>query len=378
MGHQEIYRGTKVRIPIKRKKRGKLSREEMDLELRVLTRLAEGEAVKVSTLRTATAATLPVLAGMVRKKWIARETSAVERDARRTERFAVLIPEARLPSLTAKQQAILAELAACGGELPLAELRRKDLPSSTLQTLVRRGLVRIEERAAAFRMGGLRPTMAEPFELNAPQFDALASVVSALGGFHPFLLFGVTGSGKTAVYLEAMQRALDRGMSSILLVPEIGLTPQTVGLLDAAFGEQGGAAALGADAGGAQRAVAADQAGRGADCGGDAVGDFCAGAGAGADSGGRGARPELQAGGDAALQRARCGRDAGQAGGSGGGAGVGDAFAGELAELGAGEVCAHRDQGPGDEPAAARGGTDRHAARVQGDGEGAAFFAVAD
>ncbi|MDR3792175.1 MAG: primosomal protein N' [Terracidiphilus sp.] len=217
------------------KGRGKLSAEERDLELRVLDRLAEGEAVKVSTLRTATGATLPVLAGLVRKKWIVRETSAVERDARRTERFAVLIPEARLPSLTEKQQAILAELAACGGELPLAELRRKELPSSTLQTLVRRGLVRIEERAAAFRMGGLRPS-SEEFKLNGPQMDALASVVTALGAFHAFLLFGVTGSGKTAVYLEAMQRALDKGMSSILLVPEIGLTPQTVGLLDAAFG----------------------------------------------------------------------------------------------------------------------------------------------
>jgi primosomal protein N' (replication factor Y) len=220
------------------KRKGRLSAEQQDLELRVLTRLAEGEAVKVSTLRTATAATQPVLTGLVRKKWIARETSAVERDARRTERFAVLIPEARLPPLTEKQQAILAELAACDGELPLAELRRKDLPSSTLQTLVRRGLVRIDERAAAFRMGGLTPTMTEPFKLNPPQLDALASVVSALGKFHSFLLFGVTGSGKTAVYLEAMQRALDRGLSSILLVPEIGLTPQTVGLLDAAFGDQ--------------------------------------------------------------------------------------------------------------------------------------------
>ena len=63
-------------------------------------------------------------------------------------------------------------------------------------------------------------------------------VVTALGAFHPFLLYGVTGSGKTAVYLAAMQRALDRGLSSILLVPEIGLTPQTVGLLDAAFGDK--------------------------------------------------------------------------------------------------------------------------------------------
>ena len=88
--------------------------------------LASGEPVKVSTLRTATAASLPVLAGMVRKKWIARETAAAERDARRMERFAVLVPETRLPRLTEKQQAILAELAACGGELPLAELRRRE------------------------------------------------------------------------------------------------------------------------------------------------------------------------------------------------------------------------------------------------------------
>jgi primosomal protein N' (replication factor Y) len=216
-------------------RRGKLSTEELELELRVLERLAAGEPVKVSTLRTATAATLPVLAGMLRKKWIARETSAVERDARRTERFAVIIPEARLPALTQKQQAIMAELAACSGELPLAELRRKGLPSSTLQTLVRRGLVRIEERAAAFRLGGLEPAR-EPTRLNEPQIDALASIAGALGTFQAFLLHGVTGSGKTAVYLAAMQRALDRGLAAILLVPEIGLTPQMAGLLDAAFG----------------------------------------------------------------------------------------------------------------------------------------------
>jgi primosomal protein N' (replication factor Y) len=174
---------------------------------------------------------------MLRKKWIARETSAMERDARRTERFAVLLPESRLPSLTPNQQAILAELAACGGEMPLAELRRKDLSSSTLQTLVRRGLVRIDERPMAFRLGGIAGAV-PPLRLNEPQTEALASIASALGEFHPFLLHGVTGSGKTAVYLAAMQRALDRNLAAILLVPEIGLTPQTVGLLDAAFGSR--------------------------------------------------------------------------------------------------------------------------------------------
>jgi primosomal protein N' (replication factor Y) len=217
------------------KSAGKLSPEEQDMQRKVLDRLASGEPVKVSTLRTATAATLPVLAAMLRRKWIARETFAMERDARRTERFAVLLPETRLPSLTQNQQSILAELAACGGELPLAELRKKELSSSTLQTLVRRGLVRIDERPMAFRLGGIGGS-AGPLRLNEPQTEALASIASALGAFHAFLLHGVTGSGKTAVYLAAMQRALDRGLASILLVPEIGLTPQTVGLLDASFG----------------------------------------------------------------------------------------------------------------------------------------------
>ncbi|UWZ82718.1 replication restart helicase PriA [Occallatibacter riparius] len=211
--------------------------EEQNTPRRILERLASGDPVKVSTLRTASGASLSDLAALVRKKWIARETAAAERDARRTERFAVLIPEARLPALSTNQQAILAELAACGGEIPILELRKRGLSNATLQTLVRRGLVRIDERAAAFRLGGIERS-SPPIRLNESQTEALASIASALGAFHPFLLHGVTGSGKTAVYLAAMQRALDRNLASILLVPEIGLTPQTAGLLDAAFGSK--------------------------------------------------------------------------------------------------------------------------------------------
>jgi len=119
----------------------------------------------------------------------------------------------------------------------LAELRRKELPSSTLQTLVRRGLV-AHRRAARRLSPGWFAGAAWAVAPQRATSEALASLAAALGGFHPFLLHGVTGSGKTAVYLAAMQRALDRGLSSILLVPEIGLTPQTVGLLDAAFGQK--------------------------------------------------------------------------------------------------------------------------------------------
>ena len=359
------------------KRRGKLPAEELDMERRVLERLAAGEPVKVSTLRTATAATLPVLAALVRKKWIARETTAVERDARRTERIAVLIPEARLPVLTEKQQAILAELAACGNELPLAELRRRDLPSSTLQTLVRRGLVRIEERPAAFHLGGLQPATA-PHRLNEPQVEALAYDCRRAGSFPSVFAAWRDRVGQDG----GLPGGHAEGAG-----PGPGVDSAGAGdWLDAADGRAagrgvwgaGGAAALRANAGRTQRAVAADPAGRCSDCGGHPVGDLCAGAEPGADSGRRGTRPELQAGGDATLQRPRCGGDAGQAGRRGGGDGLGHAVAGELAEFGHRQVHADRDAGSGDEPSAARGGTDRHAARVPGDGAGAIVFKGAD
>jgi primosomal protein N' (replication factor Y) (superfamily II helicase) len=224
----------------KGKERCRLSQETWSVNRRILARLASGEPVKVSTLRTATAANLADLTRLVRKKWIARETFAAERDARRMERFAVRTPEAAMAdgsALTQKQKAILSELSARGGEMALADLRRRNLSSSSLQTLVRRGMVRIEERAAAFHLGGLPPAAAAT-ALNDAQRAALETLASSLGAFHPFLLHGVTGSGKTAVYLAAMQQALDRGFSSILLVPEIGLTPQSVGLLDQAFGQR--------------------------------------------------------------------------------------------------------------------------------------------
>ena len=248
------------------KRKGKLSGEEQDLERRVLARLAAGEPVKVSTLRTATAATLPVLAGLMRKKWIARETAAAERDARRMERFAVLIPEARLPALTAKQQAILAELAACDGELPLAELRRKDLPSSTLQTLVRRGLVRIDERPAVFHLGGLQSRLGRVRAQRAADGGA-GQPGDGAGGIQAIFAAWSDGFGE------------DGGLSggdAAGAGPGAGVDSAGSGdWADAADGgpagrglrAEGGAAALGADAGGAQRAVAAHPAGRGADCG---------------------------------------------------------------------------------------------------------------
>jgi primosomal protein N' (replication factor Y) len=214
----------------------KLSAEQQDIEHRVLTYLAKGESVKLGTLRTATTATLAHLNTLARRKWIERESSVIERDAQRKERFAILIPDARLPTLTPKQQAILAELTASNGEQPVAALTAKGLSPNSLQTLVRHGLIRIEERAVAFRYSGLMQAKPE-HALNEAQMEALAAISTARG-FQPFLLHGVTGSGKTAVYMAALRRVLDRGLGAILLVPEIGLTPAAAAQLDATFGNQ--------------------------------------------------------------------------------------------------------------------------------------------
>src|SRR5690554_6033357 len=64
--------------------------------------------------------------------------------------------------------------------------------------------------------------------LNAEQQQACQAIDNSLGRFKCFLLDGVTGSGKTEVYLQAIQQCLERGLQALVLVPEIGLTPQTI------------------------------------------------------------------------------------------------------------------------------------------------------
>ena len=81
--------------------------------------------------------------------------------------------------------------------------------------------------------------VSRPLELNPEQSQARDAVVSAIGSHQsPFLLQGITGSGKTEVYLQIIQGALDKGKTAILLVPEISLTPQMTERFIARFGEK--------------------------------------------------------------------------------------------------------------------------------------------
>jgi len=127
--------------------------------------------------------------------------------------------------------------------MPVRGLRELQVPASTLGTLVKRGLVALEEQPEQFHLGGLvshGKKQAHEHALNEAQMEALSTIAVAMqaGEFKPLLLYGVTGSGKTTVYFAAMQRALDAGKSALMLVPEIGLTPAMAGQMYAAFGSQ--------------------------------------------------------------------------------------------------------------------------------------------
>jgi primosomal protein N' (replication factor Y) len=127
-------------------------------------------------------------------------------------------------------------------------LRQTSLDNQTLRALVKRGLAELREEAVV-----RDPHADEQFVatsnlvLNPEQLLALKEITQALDlpeSTRPILLHGVTGSGKTEIYLQAIRAALERGRSAIVLVPEISLTPQTVERFKGRFAEAQDAVAV--------------------------------------------------------------------------------------------------------------------------------------
>jgi primosomal protein N' (replication factor Y) len=137
-----------------------------------------------------------------------------------------------------RQQSVLRALE--GGALPAPELERR-VPGAARATseLARRGFVEVSRRLAPLAAQG---GFDEPpvVELTREQADALEVIEDAVAARRPerFLLHGITGSGKTEVYLRAVARALQEGRQALVLVPEITLTHQIVARLRARFGDR--------------------------------------------------------------------------------------------------------------------------------------------
>jgi primosomal protein N' (replication factor Y) (superfamily II helicase) len=215
--------------------------EEQATEFRVLDYLAavDGDLIREQTLRSSTRASRKLLDGMVRKKWIAREDVSAPQDAARTIKVAVL--RSAEGKLNANQRFIVETLASAGGKVSVESLRSLDVPRTTLGTLVRRGTVELVEEPADFTVSRTKPR-SQPFEFDftTAQKSALACLRERVESrkFSGMLLHGVTGSGKTAVYLAGMRSVLEAGRSAILLVPEIGLTPAVAADLHQIFGDE--------------------------------------------------------------------------------------------------------------------------------------------
>jgi primosomal protein N' (replication factor Y) len=226
--------------------RSRRTPEEQAAEFRVLDCLAAQEPgsgnfipVREEVLRSATGVSKILLSGMVRKKWLAREDVSTVRDASRTTRMAQL--KSADGKLNDNQRRLIETLAASGGRAPVEALQALEIPRATLSTLVRRGLVEIVEEPAAFAVSHSTPRPSPfAFDFNAAQQSALKRLREAVDGrrFSGILLHGVTGSGKTAVYLAGMRAVLEAGRSAILLVPEIGLTPAVAADLHQIFGDE--------------------------------------------------------------------------------------------------------------------------------------------
>lgn len=160
-------------------------------------------------------------------------------------RWVSLTPEGRAyePPTRAVRQRQLIEALSCG-PVTTRELNMlyTDM-SATVRALEKKGVVAVEERRAWRGCGEATSlssaTASAPAHLTDGQRAALAAIerASAHGAGDVVLVDGVTGSGKTEVYLAAIERVVDMGRSAVVLVPEISLTAQTVGRFRSRFGD---------------------------------------------------------------------------------------------------------------------------------------------
>ena len=143
--------------------------------------------------------------------------------------------------LTQRQKWLVENINRLGGGWMQQLCRELKTTPASLRTLAEKGLVAIETKAKRrdpLAKRRILPT--KPLPLNAEQKNALETVSAPRreGAPGTVLLFGVTGSGKTEVYLQAIAKELEAGRGAIVMVPEIALTPQTVGRFASRFGDR--------------------------------------------------------------------------------------------------------------------------------------------
>ena len=184
---------------------------------------------------------------LLKKKWITAQRDFSRKTSDKTEMIASLAVSAeealeyasRRPKSAAMQRSVL-ELMCSIGEAAVKEICYfTGCKPATIKKLAELGYLTLWEKPV-LRCREIKPAQLEgPLVLSQVQQTAFEGLCKQMDSEKPgtALLYGVTGSGKTAVYIKLIQRTLEEGRQAMLLVPEIALTPQLLGLMAAYFGE---------------------------------------------------------------------------------------------------------------------------------------------
>ncbi|MBE6917798.1 MAG: primosomal protein N' [Ruminococcaceae bacterium] len=185
---------------------------------------------------------------LLKKKWITGDTSLLRRTKDKTEKIATLASSAEeamefasnRPRSAAMQRSVL-ELMCSIGSVSVKELcYYTGATTATVNRLAELGYLVLTDKPV-LRCREIRPAKLDgPLVLSAEQQNVYEGLRTQLCSERPgvALLHGVTGSGKTAVYLKLIEHCLEMGKSALLLVPEIGLTPQLLSLMAAHFADR--------------------------------------------------------------------------------------------------------------------------------------------
>lgn len=154
-----------------------------------------------------------------------------------TQALPTLLERERVFGRAARQRQLYEAIDAMGGEASVEHLRKRlGFSRAVIRALLDRGAARMSERETS--RDPFRGIVGQSPERPSPKQQEAIAAIRAVRPGGALTLFGVTGSGKTLVYLEAVRADVERGRGAIILVPEISLTPQTVARVRGVFGDQ--------------------------------------------------------------------------------------------------------------------------------------------